>query len=161
MTRLLLPIVLTLTGFVSAQAPWTLTTADFKTDSVLLKGIDASGVRVAAPDGGAERAVPADQFLQIERPVGAAPSPGRLMLHLTGGDRLGGEPVALRGESLVWKSPALGELTLPARRLVAVTAPDKPVPDDRPREDVLTLSNGDTVRGIIAVMNSRSEEHTS
>jgi hypothetical protein len=69
---------------------------------------------------------------------------------MTGGDQIGGEPVSLTGEALLWKNPSLGEISIPSGRLVAMTAPDKPAPQDRKREDVVGLANGDTVHGIIA-----------
>jgi hypothetical protein len=71
------------------------------------------------------------------------------MLHLAGGDQVGGEPVRVDGDQLVWKNPAVGELAVPLSRLVGMTKPAKPVPEGARTEDVVTLANGDAVRGII------------
>ena len=135
------------------QEKWLLTTAQFKTESVLLKAIDPAGVKVAPSAGGTERTVPMDDFLDLARTAPTLQSSGRFVLHLAGGDQLGGEPVALKGDSLVWHSADVGEITIPGSRIVAVTGPGKPAPAERQHEDVVRLSNGDTVRGIIAAMS--------
>jgi hypothetical protein len=134
------------------QEKWLLTTAQFKTESVLLKGLDSSGVKVVPASGGGERTVAMGDFLDLTRSAPALQPSGRYILHLSGGDQLSGEPVALRGDSLVWKSPDVGEITIPGSRMVAITAPGKPAPAERQHEDVVRLVNGDTVRGIIAAM---------
>ena len=133
-----------------AQDSWTLTTADFRNTSVSLKAIDGAGVRVADAVNSAERLVPMDEFLQLERSVPGAAQQGKFVLHLAGGDELAGEPLSIAGEDLVWKNPAAGEVRVPMSRVVAMTRPGQQPPDRRQNEDVVTLSNGDAVRGIIA-----------
>ena len=79
---------------------------------------------------GKERLVPNDQFLQLERTgantSAAGNAAGPFMLHLLGGDLVGGEPVRIDGEQLVWKNASVGELTVPLSHLVAMTKPGKP-----------------------------------
>src|SRR6185437_15409791 len=41
-------------------------------------------------------------------------------------------------------------ISLPMKQLVAMTRPGGHLPDTRRREDIVTLANGDTLRGIIA-----------
>jgi hypothetical protein len=139
------------------EGGWVLTTADFRSAAVSLKSIDASGVRVGT-DGPpaqapADRLVGMDDFLQIERPVPAsvaAAQQGKFVLHLAGGDQVAGEPSSVRGEQLVWNNGAAGELSVPMSRAVAITRAGQNAPERRPTEDVVTLANGDAVRGIIA-----------
>jgi len=138
-----------------AAAGWVLTTADFRSAEVTLKSIDASGVHVAgdANQPGSDRVVGMDEFLQLERPMPAsvaAAQQGKFVLHLAGGDEVAGEPASVRGEQLVWNNAAAGEVRVPMSRAVAITRPGQSAPDRRPAEDVVTLANGDAVRGIIA-----------
>jgi hypothetical protein len=132
-----------------AQDAWTLTTADFRNASVSLKGIDGNSVRVSE-SGQGDRTVPMDDFLQLERPLPASAQQGKFVLHMAGGDQLAGEPVSIAGEQLVWNNAAAGELRVPMSRVAAMTRPGQQPPDKRSNEDVVTLSNGDAVRGIIA-----------
>lgn len=132
-----------------AQESWTLTTADFRNASVSVKGIDGNTVKVSE-SGQAERAVPMDEFLQLERPLPASTQQGKFVLHMAGGDQLAGEPVSIAGEQLVWTNAAAGELRVPMNRVAAMTRPGQQPPDKRTNEDVVTLGNGDAVRGIIA-----------
>jgi len=154
--RIVLTVLLLLCAAAAgAQEVWTLTTADFRSVPVILRGIDGTGVRVAEPGApgqppGAERVVPMGEFLQVERPLGASAQQGKFVLHLSGGDQLGGEPSAIAGEQLVWAGSAAGEVRVPLSRAVAITRPGERPPDKPQTEDVVTLANGDTVRGIIA-----------
>lgn len=139
-----------------AEDGWLLTTAQFKTDSVSLKAFDASGAKVASLSGGAERTVSMEDFLDLSRSLPVAQGAGRFVLHLSGGDHLGGEPVGLKGDALVWKNADLGEISVPGSKLIAITPPGQSAPTDRQHEDVVRLSNGDTVHGIIAAMAADS-----
>lgn len=137
-----------------AQDTWLLTTSDFKSEPVVLKSFDSSALKVVSP-GGDERSVPMDRFLDIRRTLPAAAGSGKFVLHMVGGDQLGGEPVALKAESLVWRNAALGEIEIPTSRLAGITPPGTPAPVERGHEDVVSLSNGDAVRGIIAAMTDQ------
>ncbi len=130
---------------------WTLTTADFKSEPVTLKSIDDSGVRVVRAQS-EERVVPADSFLQLDRSRGAGVPTGKFMLHMSGGDLLGGEPLGIKNDQISWQSAAIGEIQVPLSRLVAITKPGQQPPDLKRTEDTVKLVNGDTVRGIIAGM---------
>lgn len=149
-------LLLTTCSLASAEDGWLLTTAQFKTDTVTLKGLDASGAKVAPVSGGADRTVPMDDFLDLSRTLPEVQSAGRFVLHLVGGDRLAGEPVGLKGDTLVWKNPELGEISIPGSRLVAITGRTQSAPAERQHEDVVRLSNGDAVTGIIAAMTADS-----
>lgn len=150
MRTLLIALLLVLPNTAAAQETWTLTTADFRNAPVTLKAIDGKSVRVTDTAGGNERAVSIDDFLQLDRPSPPTAQQGKFALHLSAGDRVAGEPVALAGENLVWASALAGELRVPMSRIVALTRAGQPPPDGRTNEDVVSLSNGDALRGIIA-----------
>lgn len=147
-----LVIVAGLAAPAAAQEQWTLITADFRAAPVGLKSIGPDGLRVTDNVGNAERLVTLDEFLQVERPLPGSAQQGKFVLHLAGGDRLAGEPLALEGEQLVWRNGAAGELRVPMNRLLAMTRPAQSPPERRPSDDVITLANGDAVRGIIAAV---------
>ena len=62
--------------------------------------------------------------------------------------------MSVKGEQLVWNNAAAGEVRVPLSRAVAITRPGQHAADRRPTEDVVTLANGDAVRGIIAGIES-------
>ena len=138
-----------LASLARAAGNWTLTTADFHTQLVTLKSIDPSGVHVMTTTG-VEKVFPFDQFLDLNRAVAGAGATGKFVLYLTGEDQIGGEPVTVKGNDLIWKNPTVGEIALPMKRLVALVRPGSHPADSRRKEDVLTLANGDTLRGIVA-----------
>ena len=124
--------VLVITGLARAQSSWTLTTADFHTDPILLDGIDDSGIHVSALSDRTKRVVALDHFLELTRQGVPEAITGKFVLHMAGGDRLGGQPVGMKGNDLVWESPVLGQLRLPMKRLIGITQPGKTPPDARP-----------------------------
>src|SRR5882724_4111505 len=154
----------TLSMQTGAQSPaadrWTLTTTDFKSEQVMLKGIDVSGLKVSgvAEGDAAARDVPLDQFLDVQRPIASFPTTVavKFTLLMTGGDKLGGEPVNLTAEALVWRNATLGEISIPTTGLVGFTRAGTAAPTEQGREDVVMLANGDVVRGIIASMTGQS-----
>lgn len=147
-------VISSLCCMASAEDGWLLTTAQFKTDTVFLKSFDSSGVKVAPVSGGPERTIPMGDFLDITRTLPSAQGNGRFVLHLTGGDRLAGEPAGLKGDSLIWKNADLGEISIPGSKMIAITPPGQSAPAERQHEDVVRLSNGDAVHGIIAAMTA-------
>lgn len=123
-------------------------TADLRTEAVALKSIDAAGVHVTV--NGVEKVVPFAQFVELSRSLPPVPLAGRFALRLAGGDRIGGEPVGVKGEQLVWKSPVVGDTEISMRLLTGLTKPDGAIRDERRKDDVVTMSNGDTVHGTVA-----------
>src|SRR6185436_756521 len=65
---------------------------------------------------------------------------------------------------LSWISPATGQMQVPLRQVTAMIrampqALQQPVPpsaDEQRAEDVITLANGDTVRGIVSNISAES-----
>ena len=140
------------------ETTWSLLTADLTTEPVVLKSMDAAGLKVTPGGGGDERPVPLDRFVELTRAVAATTAPaGKFDLHLTTGDRLNGDPAGVKGENIVWKNPVLGEVNVPLRQLASLTKAGVKAPDDdRRKEDVVTLANRDTVRGVIAGLTATS-----
>jgi hypothetical protein len=146
----LLVLLLALAPVAARADDWSVTTADFHTDPVTLRGLSPAGVHVSAVDGSGDRTVPLDQFVSAQRGGAAAPADvPRFTLALADGDRLVGEPAAVAGESLAWAEPLLGRVPVPLGELVAMgRGATAAVPDERPKQDVVTLGNGDTVAGV-------------
>ncbi len=154
MKRLLLILavpILMLTSPSRADEQWLLTTADFHSETVSLRSIDDTAIHIPAA-GGDERSVPMNEFLQLDRVSPSRSTIPKLFLLLTNGDSLGGNPVATQGESLLWHSPTLGDVSFPLRNIRAIERINQPSPPNQSTrtEDVLTLANGDTLHGIIA-----------
>lgn len=132
-----------------AQALWTLTDADFKSQTVVLKSIDADGLHISRAGAGGDEIIALDRFLQLSRSLSDA-KPEKFSLFLANGDRIVGEPVSLHQDLLSWKSPLLGEMSIPLRLVRSLAASGRTPADERRKEDVAILGNGDTVRGIVA-----------
>lgn len=138
-----------LAGVARAQDTWTLTTADLKTESVVLKSIAEAGVTVAAPDG-AERVVPMTSFVQLGRGQ-RSKSPAGLVLCVTGGARLVGTPRRMDGPNLIWFTNGVGDVAVLLESVLAVLRDRTTVQglaDARP-DDQAKLVSGDSVRGIL------------
>lgn len=151
MIRYLFPLVslLALASVARGAAGWTLTTADFHSQGVTLNSIDALGVHVTTSTAEV-KVIAFEQFLDIGRPLLVTQPGGRFVLYFASGDLIGGEPVGIKGNDLVWNHPALGEISLPMKKLAGMSRPGLHPLDARRKEDVITLANGDTLRGIIA-----------
>ena len=140
-----------------ADPAWTITRADFNAQHARQLSFDENGARFKSPTG-AEASLPWDEFLQAERDGAVTRPGGPLTLHLVGGDRVAGSPVALEGETLKWKSALAGELSLPMRQVSFIGRADRsPPPRDAaaPTEDSVTLVNGDAVRGIVTEIGEK------
>ena len=133
-------------------ATWTLTTADFQTRLVNLGNVDPAGIHMTPAGGGDAEVVPFNQFLELSRALPPSMGSGKFTLFLLGGDSINGEPIGIKGNDLIWSNPTLGEIPISMKQLVTMTRPGGQPADVRRREDVVTLSNGDTLRGIIATI---------
>jgi hypothetical protein len=83
---------------------------------------------------------------------------GKFILYLAGGDQFRGEPAKLEGETLAWNSPAVGAMQVPLRQVTSLVRAtpqsaqqqQPPSTEEQRTEDVITLANGDTLRGIVS-----------
>jgi hypothetical protein len=149
-------LLLGLASVAHAQATWVLTWADFRSERVTLESIDAGHVTVSANSD--RKQVALDRLLMLER-VGVTVMPaGRFVAVLAGNDRACGQPKSVEGENLIWTHPTLGELTLPLKSVLCIVRADQTPPLNPPpqTEDIVTLNNGDSVRGIIAALSDSS-----
>ncbi|HEV8291367.1 MAG TPA: hypothetical protein VGP94_05570, partial [Tepidisphaeraceae bacterium] len=134
-----------------ADAGWVLTTADFRQQAVVLRGIDGRGVTVAPVGSDVASTIPYDQFLQLDRATRSRVGTGRFVLHLAGGTRILGEPSGYQDEQVIWNSPAVGELRVPLKEARALVRNGKSAEniDAERTEDLVQMSNGDTAKGIV------------
>ena len=141
-----------------ADAGWVLTTADFKQQVVSFDGLDGQGVRATPTggEGGVTGAVAFEQFLSIERTEPPRAAQEKFTLYLLNGDRVVGEPVGVKGESVAWRSPGLGEILVDLKGAKALVRGGKAAdpPAGERTEDVVMLANGDLLRGIVADVTS-------
>jgi hypothetical protein len=142
----------------TADEGWTLTTADFKRQPVTLKSFDDKGATVTSYGDTKDKTIPLDRFLQLDRGAAAtAQVRGNWALYLASGDRVGGDPVSVANDALTWKSPAAGDLTIPLthlRGIVKGAESQQPTFDPNRTEDVVYLSNGDTLKGIVTALDA-------
>jgi hypothetical protein len=149
---LFVPFVFFVVNPAFADDGWSLTTADFKRQNVNLRSFDESGAKVVPYGQRDEITIPLDKLLQLDRGGAAVQQVrGAFTLYLTSGDRVGGEPVAIANDLLSWKSPAAGDLSIPLKDLRAIVRGQDAAPqfDATRTEDVVLLSNGDNVKGIV------------
>jgi hypothetical protein len=163
---LILLLLLLLPSVASAQSKWTLTTADFRSKQVDLTSIDDKGATFAD-----RSSIRFDDLLLLDRDAdlkqqSQPAAGGKFILYLSGGDQFRGEPAKLEGETLYWSSPAVGEMQVPLRQVTSLVRAtpqtssqqqqQQPASDERRTEDVITLANGDVVRGIVANISNEA-----
>lgn len=149
-----LSIVVGLLGIVSSawsQDRWSLTTADFNRQQVALRAIDERGV-VAD-----ERLTTLERFLMVERAGAAAEPKGTFTLYLLNGDRITGEATGVKGETLIWNSSAIGEMSFKLRDVAGFARGQATVNIDANRSnDLVTLQNLDIVKGIFSTIKDNT-----
>jgi len=137
-----------------AEESWLLTTADFRIERVTLRNLNLDGAQIVSADGRPAQ-IPLDRILQFDRAVTPRAPAGKFMLALAGGDRLAGEPRGVDGERILWNGASLGELRVPLTSIVSMYRSDQPArPWAHGTEDVITLLNGDMVRGILSALSA-------
>jgi hypothetical protein len=133
----------------SASTAWTLTDSQFHSRPITVDSIDSAGIHPAPPD---PSALSWDNVLELSQNSSPpAVSSGRFVLILRGGDKLSGDPIAMNGDTIDWKSARLDEINFPIGSAAAITRNGSAIPDlDQPRtDDVVRLSNGDVAHGVV------------
>jgi hypothetical protein len=148
---------ISLPALCSADA-WTLSTADFKTQTVVVHGINERGLAATTAPAGKPLTVPLDQFLEVARVIPIRQQPSQFVLRLRNGDLLSGEPVSLSGDSIVWREDVTGNVTVPLRDALFFGIPAlaharalPPSPDD-----AVKLANGDALHGVLSDVSGSS-----
>jgi hypothetical protein len=124
---------------------WTLTTADFTSQQIALKSLTPDSVAYTLNT--TDTTLPLDKLLSLSRPV--TPITPKFLLTLTTGDQLAGVPIVVAAEQLLWKSPSLGDLKVPLKKLLSLARPGKSLPEGNRTQDLVILANGDILRGIV------------
>lgn len=109
------------------------------------------------------RRQPLAQFVQL-RAIGAGGealrgSSGQPLIDLVDGRRLVGSwsGASPDGEAILWRHRALGQLTVPLEEVRAVTlSGEPPLPGADSTVDMVTLANGDQIRGHLSVVEERA-----
>lgn len=145
MWRILVTVML-MTAAIASADPWTVVTSDFRQGTGTLQRVSGDGIVLRQRD--AVHELPWSNVLLLRQQNVSAPAePEPFVLHLRNGQRLSGRPAAMDAESITWRS-GLGEMKLPleALRGWARTGVDLPA---TATDDLLVLSNGDELRGIV------------
>jgi hypothetical protein len=130
---------------------WSITTSYFQTQSAVLKSFSTQGAEIISPDSKNAVTIPLDRFVSIQRAGSDDATAPKFTLILSNGDRLVGEPGSVTGEKLAWLSPSLGKVPVPFNRLVMIGRGDAvTAPAEAPKQDVVTLANGDTAAGVFS-----------
>jgi hypothetical protein len=151
--RVGLPVILLLLGVRIATAQeWSITTADFQTRPGTVRSLSSDGLAITWLKNQQQEVIPLNQFVSVQRSGGTEPQvEPNFTLALRGGDRLVGEPGPVVGEQLTWMSPSLGKVLIPFNRLICINRGlSLSVPDDLPKQDTVTLANGDSVAGVFS-----------
>ncbi|HUO10650.1 MAG TPA: NPCBM/NEW2 domain-containing protein [Phycisphaerae bacterium] len=151
----LLPAILiasVLAHAAAARADWTLTSADFSEQGKLTVNTwDATGLSVTGQSGNLVR-IPTRDVVSLVSDLPVAPPNKSWCLALRNGDLLYGEPADIAGQSLEFKTD-FGTIAVALKDLQSLTtsapAPAVPAPASSDK-DVVRLSNGDSMSGIIA-----------
>lgn len=143
----------TLTAGASAQEPWTLTDAQFRSAPINLQSIDSAGLHIVPDDPYAPTTLPWSDVLELSRDAYSQPATHEeFALVFQGGDRIDGRPLGMGQQTLQWQNARLGAMQFPLVRVAAILRVGAAAVDlDQPRsDDVVRLANGDTTHGIVA-----------
>jgi hypothetical protein len=139
---------------------WTLTLVDFSTQRVTLQSMDERQVRVRNVVSGEQATLAWERLLEFARDSAHNRAAGRsssaLVLLLSNGDRLAGEPVGLIDETLAWSAVGVGEVRVPLHEARAIVRGSTASEDPPNASDQVMLINGDRASGIILSMDAGS-----
>jgi hypothetical protein len=143
-----LPVLVLLFAARSFAQDWSITTSDFHTRPGVPLSLSAAEVRMQFPGLAEDNTVLLNDFVSLQRAASDSATPAKFTLALQGGDRLTGEPLKVADEQLLWQSGSLGEMSIPLAHLVALSRGSAAPVAEPPKQDIVTLANGDTVAGV-------------
>lgn len=129
----------------AAGDSWTLITADFQSSQIVPISIDETGIQTA------QSTIPWKDVLELDRTT-APPQPGGgFLLHLNGGDQIGGDLISIANDTVSLQNPLLGQLDVPEDQVSAILRSGASADGvDQPRKtDSLHLANGDVSSGVV------------
>lgn len=157
--RYLLVLLLILMGepvsTVGAEEIWHVMTGDFRVRTMELSRIDTDSL--VGKEGDNVETVDLKNVVRITRNA-RVESPQGLILCLSGGDRLVGQPVTLDNTHLTWFTSGIGRVRVPIEQVIGIlrNSNDDPRLTEVRNEDVMSLDNGDIVRGIVTAVTERT-----
>lgn len=137
----------------TARADWSLMTADFSQQHpvTINTWTAAEGLSVTGQNGKLNT-LPTREVVLLSSDKKIAPPVG-WKLRLRNGDLVYGEPVAMSGQSITFKTPDLGNVNLPLRSVAELSAasarPTRGSAGDA-QHDFIKLKTGDTIEGILS-----------
>ena len=142
------------------SAGWTLTTADFQTQTVALVSLNDTTAVVMPVGGGKKREVAIDQVLELAHAVPTPWTQG-LRLNTVGGDHYLGTPEqkAMEGDVLHWHMAGVGLVSVPLANVESINRDGRPpaaTADAKRTQDRVTLQNGDEVAGIVTGLDAET-----
>ncbi len=144
------------TSLALADDSWTLTDASLSPTSVHDVAIYDNAV-VAAAANRQEQRTAIDTFVSLSRAEATTTLPANaFVLHTLDGQRWVGSPLSSNADTITWSTLALGERSIPLSSVVAIDHTLSPPGGDAPQEDVATLANRDSVRGVLASIDAES-----
>lgn len=135
-----------------ADDGWTLTDVTLVPQPVTSITINADTVTAVRPGGSFTLGL--DKFVAATRGQATPVALGKLVLHTRDGQRFVGLPVSSTDGTITWSTATLGDRTLPLASVAAIDRVLDAPPADVLREDVVTLANHDSVRGVLSAIDS-------
>lgn len=141
----------------TADDRWMLTDGSLRSTAFTNVTLDGSNVAGKSTSGSATTAL--DQFVSLAR-EGATTTTlpaGTFVVHTADGQRWVGTPLSSTAETITWSTAALGERAIPLAAVVSIDHTlASPMTAEALQEDVATLANRDSVRGVVASIDAES-----
>lgn len=143
-----------------AAGPWTIVDGSLEQVTASSFSIDDTTVR-GAPGDAATKGFesPVGNFVSAARGAMTAVRAGDLVVHLAGGGRLVGTPVSSTDDAMTFHSATLGDRTVPLSAISRIDRkldPPQETGGDAPQEDVATLANRDTIKGVVTAIDDEN-----
>lgn len=128
---------------------------DLSRTEIVVDALDSSGVHTRDAKG-SRRIIPHTDLLALYRPARVTTVPGTPVLSLTDGQRIVGSLAksadgltVSTGDDVMVEHPSLGVVRVPLDAVSTLVMPGMPAPGRASGDDLVLLSNGDAVRGLV------------